>query len=100
MSGRLSDEMKQRMTEAICQRLGVTPEQLQAGIKWTAEQSAVVWEVTHEVTGISEAEMASKLRAMKNPGSSKSDQAAAARLGAVAPQWFDEDRDASKKGSA
>ncbi len=100
MNGHLSDEMKKRMMEAICQRLGVTPKQLQAGINWTPEQSRVVWQVAQEFTGVSEAELASKLRTMKNPGSSKSDQAAAARLKAAAPQWFDEDRDASEQGGA
>lgn len=100
MNGQLSDEMKQRMMAAICQRLGVTPEQLRAGVNWTAEQSAVVWQVAQEFTGVSEAELASKLRTMKNPGSSKSDQAAAARLKAAAPQWFDDSRDRTEKGGA
>jgi hypothetical protein len=44
--------------------------------------------------------MASTLRAMKNPGNSKSDQAAAARLKAAAPQWFDDSRDRTEKGGA
>lgn len=100
MSGHLSDELKARIAQAICQRLGVTPEQLQAGINWTPEQSRVVWQVTQELTGVSEAELASKLRAMKNPGSSKSDQAAAARLRAAAPQWFEDSRDSTEKGGA
>jgi transposase-like protein len=100
LNGHLSDDIQQRMMAAICQRLGVTPEQLRAGIKWTAEQSAVVWQVTQEFTGVSEAEMASTLRAMKNPGNSKSDQAAAARLKAAAPQWFDDSRDRTEKGGA
>jgi hypothetical protein len=88
------------MRAAIRERLGVTPEQLRAGITWTAEQSRVVWQVTQEFTGVSEAELASKLRAMKNPGSSKSGQAAAARLRAAAPQWFDDSRDSTEKGCA
>lgn len=100
MSDHLSDEMKQRMTEAICERLGVTPEQLQAAISWTPEQSRVVWQVAQEFTGVGEAELASTLRATARPCSSKRRQEIAARLRVLAPQWFDDSRDSTEKGGA
>ncbi len=59
-----------------------------------------MWQVVQEVTAVAEAELASTLRATKDPGGRKRRQEAAARLRALAPQWFDGGRGASRRETA
>jgi hypothetical protein len=85
----LTEDMKQRMLELMCSRLGVTVEDLRGGkVDWNRDKSKAVWTVAHEVVGFSEHQMNSALRSYMSPSSSSYRPALAARWKVVAPQWW------------
>ena len=84
----LTEEMKSRMLELMCSRLGVTVEDLQGGkVDWNRDRSTAVWTVAHEVVGFSEGQLSTALRSYKCSSSACYKPALDARLNVAAPQW-------------
>ena len=85
----LTEEMKSRMLELMCSRLGVTVEDLQGGkVDWNRDRSTVVWTVAHEVVGFTEKQLGGSLHSYKNRSSHAYRPELEARWRGVAPQWF------------
>ena len=85
----LTEDMKSRMLELMCSRLGVTVEDLQGGkVDWNRDRSKVVWSVAHEVVGFPEKQLSTALSSYKTPSHCSYRPALAARWKVVAPQWW------------
>ena len=84
----LTEEMKSRMLELMCSRLGVTVGDLQGGkVDWNRDKSKAVWSVAHEVVGFTEKQLVSALGSYRRPNSNSYRPELDARLNVVAQQW-------------
>jgi hypothetical protein len=84
----LTEDMKSRMLELMCSRLGVTVEDLRGGkVDWNRDKSKVVWSVAHEVVGFTEKQLEYALMNYRSPSHGSYRPALDDRLNVVAPQW-------------
>ena len=93
----LTEDMKSRMLELMCSRLGVTVSDLQGGkVDWNRDKSTAVWTVAHEVVGFSETQLRNALHNYKSHTSRTYRPEFEAGLKVIAPQWFSHDSDGKK----
>jgi hypothetical protein len=92
----LTGEKIKAVTEAICGKLGIAPEQLPE-VQWGEGNSRKLWEAVAEATGFKVQQLKSALHNYKNPSSSSYKPEFEARLRAVAPQWWGDKDSTSKK---
>ena len=83
----LTGEKIKAVTEAICGKLGIAPEQLPK-VQWGEGNSRKLWEAVAEATGFKVQQLNNALKNYKNPSSSSHKPEFEARWKVVAPQWW------------
>jgi hypothetical protein len=92
----LTEEKIKAVTEAICGKLGIAPEQLPE-VQWGEANSRKLWEAVAEAMGFKVQQLRGALYSYKQPKSQTYRPALEARLRVVAPQWFSTDDPKGKK---
>ena len=86
----LTGEKIKAVTEAICGKLGIAPEQLPK-VQWGEGNSRKLWEAVAEAMGFKVQQLGPALMSYKQPKSAVHRPEFEARLRVVAPQWFSHD---------
>jgi hypothetical protein len=91
----LTGEKIKAITEAICGKLDIAPEQLPE-VQWGKANSGKLWEAVAEATGFKVGQLRNALQRYKSLGGGSYRPEFETRLRAVAPQWFSRDSDSKK----